>query len=419
MPDNVQNTGGPTDVVVIGGGPAGSTASTLLAQHGYRVQLFEREHFPRFHIGESLIPETYWVLKRLNMLDKMKKSHFVKKHSVQFVNQYGKLSEPFYFTDHKPHECSQTWQVYRQEFDQLMLDNAREHGVEVHEGVRVLEVLFEGERAVGVRIADESGNEREVSAKVVVDASGQSSMIMSRLGLREWDPVLRKAALWTYWQGAYRDTGKDEGATLVCQVQGKQGWFWYIPLHNDVISVGVVAPWDYLFRDRPGKDHETIYFEEVEKQPVIKERIASAKRVAPFRAAKEYSYRSKRAAGEGWVVIGDAFGFLDPLYSSGVLLALKSGSMAADAVAEGLSRGDTSAAQLGKWEAEFVKGMERMRRLVCEYYDGFSFGRFVRSYPQLKGHVTDLLIGDLFKDEVDDVIEPMNEIRRSMSSAAH
>src|SRR5215467_14481751 len=116
------------DVVVIGGGPGGSSASTLLAQHGYRVELFEREHFPRFHIGESLIPETYWVLKRLNMLDKMKKSHFVKKYSVQFVNQHGKLSEPFYFMDHKPHECSQTWQVVRGEFDKLLLENAREHG---------------------------------------------------------------------------------------------------------------------------------------------------------------------------------------------------------------------------------------------------------------------------------------------------
>src|ERR671936_2741755 len=138
------------DVIVIGGGPAGSTASTLLAQHGYRVQLFERERFPRFHIGESLIPETYWVLKRLKMLDKMKKSHFVKKYSVQFVNANGKLSAPFYFWDNKPHECSQTWQVARSEFDQMMLRNAAEHGVVVHEGVRVLDVLFEGERAVGV-----------------------------------------------------------------------------------------------------------------------------------------------------------------------------------------------------------------------------------------------------------------------------
>src|SRR5258708_3499521 len=184
------------DVIVIGGGPAGSTVSTLIAQHGSKVQLFEREMASRFHIGESLIPETYHVLKRLDMLPKMKGSHFVKKYSVQFINQHGKLSEPFYFIDHKPHESSQTWQVYRQEFDQMMINNAAEHGVDVQKGVRVLEVLFEGQRAVGVRLQDADGKEREVRAKVVVDASGQGAMIMSRLGLREWDPVLKKAALW-------------------------------------------------------------------------------------------------------------------------------------------------------------------------------------------------------------------------------
>src|SRR5215472_13010478 len=152
------------DVIVIGGGPAGSTVSTLLAQHGCRVRLFERERFPRFHIGESLIPETYWVLQRLKMLDKMKASHFVKKYSVQFVNSRGKLSAPFYFWDNKPHECSQTWQVERSEFDQMMLNNAREHGVDAMEGVHVKEVVFEGDRAVGViaRLAD--GHEQEVRA---------------------------------------------------------------------------------------------------------------------------------------------------------------------------------------------------------------------------------------------------------------
>src|SRR5438876_3465700 len=152
MPAPSSDSGNRPDVVVIGGGPAGSTCSTLLAQHGYRVRLFERERFPRFHIGESLIPETYWVLKRLNMLDKMKQSHFVKKYSVQFVNAKGKLSAPFYFWDNKPHECSQTWQVVRSEFDHMMLNNAQEQGVEVHEATRVLEVLFEDGRAVGVRI---------------------------------------------------------------------------------------------------------------------------------------------------------------------------------------------------------------------------------------------------------------------------
>jgi flavin-dependent dehydrogenase len=140
-------------------------------------------------------------------------------------------------------------------------------------------------------------------------------------------------------------------------------------------------------------------------------RLDKAERAGPFRAAKEYSYRSKEVAGDGWVLVGDAFGFLDPLYSSGVLLALKSGSLAADAICDALAKGDTSKEQLGKWGPDFVEGMERMRRLVVEYYDGFSFGRFVKKHPHLKGHLTDLLIGDLFTDAVDDVIPPMDEMR--------
>src|SRR5207248_2410996 len=165
---------------------------------------------------------TYWVLKRLDMLPKMRASRFVKKYSVQFVSQKGKLSEPFYFMEHKPHECSQTWQVLRSEFDQLMLDNAREHGVEVHQGVRVLDVLFEGQRATGVRILDEDGSQREVHAKVVVDASGQSTLIANRFKLRVADPELKKGALWTYYEGAFRDAGRDEGATMVLQTAGKK-----------------------------------------------------------------------------------------------------------------------------------------------------------------------------------------------------
>src|SRR5271165_955932 len=175
------------DVVVIGGGPAGSTVSTLLAQKGHQVHLYERDRFPRFHIGESLIPETYWVFQRLKMLDKMKASPFVKKFSVQFINAAGKLSAPFYFHDNKPHECSQTWQVIRSEFDTMMLNNAREQGVEVHQPARVLEVLFEGQQAVGVRVQAEDGTQREVRARVVVDASGQSTMLQNRFKLRLWD----------------------------------------------------------------------------------------------------------------------------------------------------------------------------------------------------------------------------------------
>jgi flavin-dependent dehydrogenase len=397
-----------TDVVVIGGGPAGSTVSTLVAQHGYRVKLFERDRFPRFHIGESLIPETYWVFQRLKMLDKMRASPFVQKHSVQFVNSAGKLSAPFYFSDNKPHECSQTWQVVRSEFDMMMLQNAQEQGVEVHQPARVLDVLFDGDRAIGVRVQQEDGSEEEVRARVVVDASGQSTMLQNRFKLRQWDPVLNKGAIWTYWEGAYRDTGRDEGATVVIQTTNKQGWFWYIPQHDNTVSVGVVAPFDYLFKGRGS--HEQTYTEEVEACPAVKGRVANARRATGYFATKDYSYRSKEVAGDGWVLIGDAFGFLDPLYSSGVLLALKSGEMAADAIAAGLAAGDVSAARLGEWGPALNRGVDRMRRLVCEYYDGFSFGKFVRNFPHLKGLVTDLLIGDLFTDRVDAVWEPMETL---------
>jgi len=396
------------EVIVIGGGPAGSTASTLLAQKGHRVLLFERETFPRFHIGESLIPETYWVLERLGMLEKLKKSRFIKKYSVQFVNANGKLSAPFYFWDNKPHECSQTWQVVRSEFDQMMLNNAREQGVEAHEGVRVLDVLFEGERAVGVKVQGPDGTPQEVRARVVVDASGQSGLLQNKFKLRTWDPVLNKGAIWTYWQGAYRDTGRDEGATLVLQTANRQGWFWYIPLHDDRISVGVVGPFDYLFKGRGS--HEQTYREEVERCPAVAERVAKAQRVTGYFATKDYSYRATQVAGDGWVLVGDAFGFLDPLYSSGVLLALRSGEMAADAIGEGFQRNDLSAAQLGKWGPVFNQGVDRMRRLVCEYYNGFSFGQFIRAHPDLKGTVTDLLIGDLFTDRVDRVWQPMEAL---------
>jgi len=404
------------DVVVIGGGPSGSTVSTLIRQKGYRVQLFEREKFPRFHIGESLIPETYWVLERLNMLDKMKASSFVKKHSVQFVGQSGRLSEPFYFFDNKPHECSQTWQVLRSEFDQMMLENAREHGVEAFEETRVLEVLFDkngqgGERAVGVRVAGPDGEPREVRAQVVIDASGQSAMIANRFKLKVTDPELKKGAIWTYFEGAYRDTGRDEGATMVLSTSGRQGWFWYIPLHRNIVSVGVVSSFEYLFDPSRGS-HEDVYNQELDNCPATKERVAMGKRVGGYYATKDYSYRSRQAAGDGWVLVGDAFGFLDPLYSSGVLLALKSGQLAADAVVEALAKNDTSGKQLGSWSSGYCRGMDRMRRLVCEFYNGFSFGRFVKEYPELKGELTDLLIGDLFDDHVDKVIEPMESTKR-------
>jgi flavin-dependent dehydrogenase len=405
------------DVIVIGGGPAGATAATLVAGHGHAVRLFERERFPRYHVGESLIPETFWVLERLGILPAMRNRGFVEKHSVQFVSEQGQLSAPFYFADYKDHESSRTWQVTRRDFDQLLLDNARAKGVDVHEGVRVLEVLFEDGRAVGVRVVDETGTEQTVRSRVVVDAAGQSTVIQDRLGLREWDPDLKKAAIWTYWKGAHRQAGRDAGATLVLQLEGKKGWFWYIPLEDDITSVGVVADHEYLFQGRASKDPAAIYAEEVARCPGLLPRLAQAERTEPFRVAKEYSYRSRQVAGDGWVLAGDALGFLDPLYSSGILLALKSGALAADAIHAGLAAGDTSAAALGAWGPGYLAGMNRMRKLVRAFYDGLNFGGVVRQHEHAKPLITDILIGDIFKPDID-ALWPLLEGAEPAAAAA-
>lgn len=394
--------------IVIGGGPAGSTTATILAQQGIRTRLLERERGPRFHIGESLMPDTYWTLRRLGVLEQMKAGPCVKKYSVQFVNESGKESQPFYFFENNPHECSLTWQVVRSEFDQMLLDNASRHGVEVRQGVRVLDIIFEGDRPTCVKVQHADGQQEFMRTDVVVDASGQSSLIANRLKLREPDSFLRKASVWTYYQGAHRDPGLDEGATLVLATQGKRGWFWYIPQHNDIVSVGVVSDIDYLLNKERG-DHEAIFHQELERCPAVKKRVEVGKRVTGFYSTKDFSYRSSRIAGERWVLVGDAFGFLDPIYSSGVFLALKSGEMAADAIAEGFRKGDLSARQLGKWGDNFILGMERMKQLVYAFYEGMSFGQFLRKYPHLRRCVTDLLIGDVFKDSVDAINDPLAE----------
>ena len=232
---------------------------------------------------------------------------------------------------------------------------------------------------------------------------------MNRLNLRVWDPILNKGAIWTYWEGAYRDTGKDEGATLVIQNGNKQGWFWYIPQHDNIVSVGIVAPFDYMFKGRT--NYAQTYEEEVEMCPGVKERVAEREAGDGLLRDEGLLVPLDAGRGDGWVLVGDAFGFLDPLYSSGVLLALKSGQLAADAIVEGLEEGRyVGGAARASGGRVFNEGVDRMRRLVCEYYSGFSFGKMIRQYPELRGTLTDLLIGDLFHDGVDKVWGPLESL---------
>ena len=400
------------DLIVIGGGPAGSTVATLVAEHGHRVLLLEREAEPKFKIGESLIPATYWTFKRLGLLEKLRESHFPQKYSVQFYSRTGKASSPFYFFQTNPHESAVTWQVLRSEFDEMLLDNAKEKGVEVQRGIRVREVLFDGDTATGVVIQKTDGSRETLHATVIVDSTGQRSLIGRQLDLNTVEPNLKMASLFTHYEGGYRDEGIDEGATLILHTEEKDSWFWSIPLPYNRTSIGVVGELDYLLqnrRDANGRlNTQQIFTEELEKCPALKGRLGGATQLFPIQTTKDFSYRANRIAGNHWVLVGDAFGFLDPVYSTGLFLALKSGEMAADAIIEAFEKDDFSEAQLGSFGPTFVDGMEAFRKLVYAFYTKeFSFARFLSQYPEHQGGIVDILSGDVFRKDVTHIFPAM------------
>lgn len=398
------------DCIIIGGGPAGATAATLLAKHGRSVLVLERYEFPRHHVGESLMPQTYWTFKRLGMLEKLRETSFPTKESVQFVTAGGKESAPFYFTDRDPNEWSRTWQVRRDEFDKMMLDNAEANGATIVHGANVREVIFDGERATGVR-AMLDGKMKEYGAKVVIDASGQSGLLSRQLGLREPDSCLKKASIYGHYRNCEMEEGRNAGATIIMHTRDRNGWFWWIPLNQKerLVSIGVVAAPSYLCAGR-GDDPAITLDEEIENCPGLKSRLAKAERTGKVYVTADFSYRSRRMAGDGWVLIGDAFGFLDPVYSSGVMLALKSGEYAADAIHKALEDGDTSGHRLGAYGQRFVAAMQTIRQLVYAFYnEEFSIGQFVRDNPNHADHIVRILIGDVFNSEVASVFDVMRQ----------
>lgn len=386
------------DVAVVGGGPAGAALATLLQRQGHECVILESSPFPRYHIGESLIPNTYGVLDRLGLLPRLRAAHFPRKYSVRFVSPTGEESQPFYFFETVRGERAQTWQVDRSEFDVLCLDNARENGVQVRSGVRADEILFDGGRAVGVRAKPPTGRPYELRARVVVDASGRATLIGSQLGLKGPVPGLNKAAIWSYYRGGRRLPGIDAGETTVFMLP-RRGWFWYIPLPEDLVSVGVVADPDYLFDE--GDDFTDVFLREVWRCEPLRRRLERADRTSQVRGYRRLAYRNRTFAGDGWVMVGDAAAFLDPIYSSGLFLALASAEMAAGCVHDALESGDTSAGRLGAFAPPLVQGVEVIRRLIHAFYDpAFSFGEFVDRYPDLKPALIDCLIGDVIDKDL-------------------
>jgi flavin-dependent dehydrogenase len=413
------------DAIIIGGGPAGSSAAAILAEKGHRVLVLEREKFPRYHVGESLLPFTFFPLKRLGLVEKMRQSQFTKKYSVQFIAPSGKASQPFYFDTRYDKDVSQTWQVLRSEFDEMLLHHARERGAMVMEEMAVTELIrnsrgdeahFKSERGtrnpefnqslltsaatgrvIGVRAKNKSGEIQEFFAPITLDCSGKESFSAVKNGWRAADPFLKKVAIWTYYKGAKRDAGKDEGATTVAFVPEK-GWFWYIPQHNDMVSVGVVAEGKYLTREGV-KDLPQIFAREVEQNLWIKNYLSKGQQVGKYFVTNEFSFHSKFCASEGLLLVGDAFCFLDPVFSSGLMLAMKSGVMAGDEVSKAICENDFSPTRFAEYGKSLREGIENMRKLVYAFYDpNFSFIKVIDKYPELAGDISDCWSGDVNKD---------------------
>ena len=386
------------DTIIIGGGPAGCATAVILAGHGHRVLVLEREKFPRYHVGESLLPFTYEPLKRLGVIDQMRDSAFIKKYSVQFVTPSGKASTPFYFWDRYDRDTvAQTWQVTRAEFDLMMMERAREEGAEIREEITVKELLRDGDRVIGVRAVDKEGTIHEFHGSITVDCSGKEAFAAVRNQWRVKDPFLNKVAVWTYYEGSKRAEGTDEGQTTVAFIPEK-GWFWHIPLQDDRVSVGVVNEGKYLSREGVRKPEE-IFHREVENNLWIKDCLSEGKQVGPYYITSEYSFHSKYCGCEGLVLAGDAFSFLDPVFSSGLMLALKSGVMVADEIHSAIEEKDFNPDRFAGYAAALREGIENMRKLIYAFYQpDFSFKKVIDKNMSLAGDITDCLSGDVNKD---------------------
>ena len=405
------------DIIVAGGGPAGAVSAALLARFGYSVLLVERASIPRLHVGESLIPAANAMLDRLGMIDEMLASDFPKKYSVQFVTASGHESEPFYFDGFESTGLGHTWQVVRADFDRMLVENATRLGATVVSNTRLR--FVSGERPFSrFELTDSDGETAESNCRVFVDATGQSTLIGSELGLKQVDPVLKNTTVWTHFRGAQRDPGRDGGATIILHSAEKQSWFWYIPLPNDIVSVGCTGSLEYMFG--ASETAADVFSRELSICPALQCRLHDAERVEPFRTTKDFSYKCRPGSGDGWVMVGDAYGFIDPVYSSGVFLALKSGEMAADAIHDALMSNDLSAARLGSWQSKYDEGVENFRRLVYAFYDeDFNFGRFLARHPEHRDRLTDVLVGNVFKPGIKSMFADIDGVATSSKSEGH
>ncbi|GAC1351416.1 MAG: NAD(P)/FAD-dependent oxidoreductase [Polyangiales bacterium] len=430
------------DVVVVGGGPGGSTTAARLAQRGRRVVLLERQQFPRFHIGESLLPSSAPLLRALGVEAELDR-RFVRKHSARFLDDAVDPDNPlasarYQFSEAFPPSTPYAWQVSRDQFDEILLRNASRLGVDVREGWTVLSALREGDTAmgtagtagtvVGVVAKAPDGGKRIIRAKVVVDASGREAFLAKHQGAKTRLPGLDKTAIFSHVQGGHRNSGIDEGQIEIIILDGTDeggsnpGWAWFIPFRDGRSSVGFVVSSEVIRKHAPdagphllppalGHPRENdlrpadsaariaaLFHQLLARSPWMKRLIGTSPFVGPVRAAADYSFRVGELAGAGWLAVGDSAGFLDPLFSSGAHLAMGGGDRAAEAIDEALRNDDVSAARFAPYARSVRNAGELFLGAVQSFYRGelrsLLFSKDQR--PALRRTITSMLAGDVF-----------------------
>ena len=384
------------DTIIAGGGPAGSSTATFLRQRGRSVLVLEREKFPRFHLGESLLPFANDLFKELGVFEQID-GRYIHKPGARIIHEESGARFTYYFDTAIREGRPYAYQVPRADFDQLLLDNARKHGADVRERHQVRDVKFLSDRVVVTARDLENDKELVFEAPMFVDATGRDTLLATEHNLKVADDlVTTNVGCFTHWENCNRESGTDEGNFTLVMFDG--GWWWFIPFKGNVTSVGVVFEKSYTMA-RKGQTPEQLYMGALESQKEIKVLLDGATRVRPIDTTGNWSYRSRQFYGDRFLLVGDAAAFIDPLFSTGVLMALNSGKFAANAIDKALDDNDFAAARFAEYERQAHAGADLFKDLVHEFYSENMRQLLVQSSanPTICAVITSLLAGDVYQ----------------------